>query len=153
MRNDFVNLIDAHRISAVPSHTVLAQAQVVIAQPDVRPKREFSNQPSAIDLRLCNLQGADPVDDVAGQTVAGCQYVFVAYQAASAVYRDLACGWKETFEIQNLLFNLVSLTFPILEQSQPRKFLSSGALEVKTLQKFLFVSQRPATKAKLTCPE
>lgn len=60
---------------------------------------------------------------------------------------------KETFEIQNLLFNLVSLTFPILEQSQPRKFLSSGALEVKTLQKFLFVSQRPATKAKLTCPE
>lgn len=53
VRNDFVNFVDAHRISAVPSHTVLAQAQVVIAQSNVRPKREFSpstDAPSIQDL-------------------------------------------------------------------------------------------------------
>lgn len=136
MRNDFVNLIDAHRISAVPSHTVFAQAQVVIAQPDIRPKREFSNQPSAIDLRLTTYKEPtrwmmSPVR----QWPAVRTYLWLIKLPAQFIEISPVAG-KETFETKNLLFNLVLLTFPILEQSQPGKFLSCGALEVETLQKF-----------------
>lgn len=105
MRNDFVNFVDAHRISAVPSHAILAQAQVVIAQSNVRPKREFFLSIELYRFTIYDLQGADPMNNIASQAVSSRQNIFVTYQAASTVNRNLAgrCG-TEKFSSNRIVF-------------------------------------------------